>query len=64
MNQDAPEWLKYAELMQNFQVLKILHSGDKSTQADAAHVSSMISFPKQPSPQAFSRIFINICDKD
>ena len=61
MNQDAPEWLKYAELMQNFQVLKILHS---VTQAVAAHVSSMISFPKQPSPQAFSRIFINICDKD
>ena len=61
MNQDAPEWLKYAELMQNFQVLKILHF---VTQADAAHVSSMISFPKQPSPQAFSRIFINICDKD
>ena len=61
MNQDAPEWLKYAELMQNFQVLKIPHS---VAQADAAHVSSMISFPKQPSPQAFSRIFINICDKD
>ena len=61
MNQGAPEWLKYAELIQNFQVLKILHY---VTQADAALVLSMISFPKQPSPQAFSRIFINICDKD